>query len=56
MNVMSKRVRNQNKVKKKSSELKKSAPELPAQDDKPENGYDFSGLPNVNLKKNLGCG
>ena len=54
---MGKSTRNRNKVKKKSPEPKKPAPEHPLnQDDKQKSGYDFGGLPNLNLKKNLGCG
>jgi len=32
------------------------APEEIRNDDDEDNGFDFGGLPNRNLKKNLGCG
>ena len=46
------------KLSKKKRELKKSAIKKEvAERDQPdiEKGFDFGGLPNRNLKKNLGC-
>ena len=46
------------KKKKPKKEIKKIVPakekEIPLQDD--EKPFDFGGLPDRNLKKNLGCG
>jgi len=53
---MGKRMPSQIRVKKKSAEPRKLVPKLPVQDDKQETRNDFGGLPNRDIKKNLGCG
>jgi hypothetical protein len=44
--------------KKKESKKKKSEPKVKAPEptDEPEKPFDFGGLPQRDLKKNLGCG
>jgi len=44
--------------KKKSGKKVKKKPEkiVPSQQIKEESSFDYGGLPNRNLKKNLGCG
>jgi hypothetical protein len=49
------------KVSKKSKKKEKNPPDgraglAPEIDPKPENAFDFGGLPDRDLKKNLGCG
>jgi hypothetical protein len=48
--VVKKKVLKPKKIKKNEK-----ASELSSQDNK-EDRFDFGGLPNMNLKKNLGCG
>jgi hypothetical protein len=50
-----------NKVKKKVTKQDQKKPEKPAlpptaEEETTENPFDFGGLPNRDLKKNLGCG
>jgi hypothetical protein len=44
------------KAKKAEMEPKKAEPQAPAQTTEEDKPFEFGGLPNRDLKKNLGCG